>query len=215
MTDGQTATVPQRPHRPWWRQLLGLAVTLAVIVVVFGFVIPQLADYQEVLDRITSIDPREWAVLGALAVWFLVAYVFVLMATLPSLRFPEGFVAQTTGTAINNSIPAGGAIALPFQYIMFLSWGFTPGAVTGALASAGVWDQLTRMAVPVLAVGAIALSGDAVWWMWVVSLAGVAVVAVAVWILITVLRSPEAARRFGGFLGTIVNTVLGWVGRAS
>lgn len=213
MTGPVDKAPPVVPHRPWWRKLFSFAVTVLVIVVVFGFVIPGLADYSDVLDRIASIDPLEWVVLAVLAMWFLIAYVFVLMSTLPSLRFPEGFVVQTFGTAINNTIPAGGAIALPLQYAMFLSWGFTPGAVTSALATAGVWDQLTRMAVPVIAVAAIALSGDAVWWMWVVSLAGVAIVIAVVALLTWVLRSEGAAQWLGGLLDTVVNTVLGWFGR--
>lgn len=202
----------KRPHRPWWHQVLSFGLTVAVLVIVFGFVIPQLADYREVLDRIQTLEPLQWVVLAVLALWFLSAYVFVFMATLPTLGFGEGFVVQTTGTAINNSVPAGGAIALPLQYAMFLSWGFTPGAVTGAIATAGVWDQLTRMALPVLAVGAIALSGDAFWWMWLVSLIGVVIVVAVVWILAIVLRSEKAARWVGGILDTVANTVLGWTG---
>lgn len=218
MSDGQIETgpaagVPDPHHRPWWENLLGFAVTVLVVVVVFGFVFPQLADYSDVFDRITAIDTLEWIILSVLAGWFLIAYVFVLMATLPTLRFGEGFVVQTFGTAINNTIPAGGAVALPLQYAMFLSWGFTPAAVTSALATAGVWDQLTRMAVPVLAVAAIALTGDAEWWMWVVSLAGVAIVFAAVVLLAWVLRSEGAALWVGELLDRIVNTVLGWIGR--
>lgn len=212
MTD-DGAPVPESPSRPWWHRLASFTITAAVVVVVFGFVIPQIADYDQVLDHIAGLEAGHWILLGALAVWFLVAYVFVLMTTLPTLRFAEGFVVQTTGTAINNSVPAGGAIALPLQYVMFMSWGFTPSAVTSGLVTAGVWDQLTRMAVPVLAVALIAVSGDAAWWMWAVSLVGVAIVVATVWLLIVVLGSEEAARRFGGLLDRVANTALGWINR--
>jgi uncharacterized membrane protein YbhN (UPF0104 family) len=209
----EAAAVTAAPHRPWWRQAASLALTVAVVVIVFGFVLPQLADYRDVLDRISAIDTLEWIVLGVLAVWFLCAYPLVLMSTMPTLRFGEAFVAQTTATAINNSIPAGGAIAVPLQYVMYLSWGFSPGAVTSSLITAGVWDQLARMSLPVLAVAAIAISGEALWWMWLVSLVGVAIVIGAVWLLITVLRSETAARHIGEFLDRIVNRVLGWIRR--
>ena len=129
--------LPRTNRVPLWRRALSFAITIAVVVVVFGFVIPQFADYDEVFDSIADLSAMEWIVLSVLAGWFLVAYVFVLMATIPSLRFGEGLVVQSTGTAINNAIPAGGAIALPLQYLMFMSWGFTPGAVTSSTTRCG------------------------------------------------------------------------------
>jgi putative heme transporter len=204
---------PHTTRVPLWRRALSLTITVAVVVAVFGFVIPQFADYDEVFDSIAALSGVEWIVLGVLSGWFLVAYVLVLMTTIPSLRFWEGFVVQTTGTAINNAVPAGGAIALPLQYLMFMSWGFTPGAVTSGLVTGGVWDQLARMALPVFAVAAIALTGQAASWMWIVSLTGVVLVAAAVWLLATILRSEGAARKLGALLDRIINVALGWIDR--
>lgn len=197
-----------RPHKPplWQRPARG-AVTILVLVLVFGFVLPKLADYRTVLEYIQGIEPLEWALLAVFAGWFLIAYVFVFMTTLPSLRFREGFVAQTTATAINNSLPAGGAIALPITYSQFLSWGFTPEAITAALLTAGVWDQLARQALPVLAVAVIALTGDAFWWMWLISFVGV--ISVVIWVVVigVVLRSEKAAVSVGNWLNRVVKRV--------
>lgn len=198
-------TVPTAEKKPLWQRLTRAGVTLIVLVLVFGFVLPQLADYRVVADYIQGVEPFEWVLLAVFAGWFLIAYVFVFMATLPSLRFREGFVVQTTATAINNSLPAGGAIALPITYSQFLSWGFTPGAVTAALLTAGVWDQLARQALPVLAVATVALLGEAVWWMWLVSIVGVISVAIWIGVLTVILRSESAARAFGRWLNKVVN----------
>ena len=210
MTETDAATseepvMPQRTKQPLWKRLLRGGVTILVLVLVFGFVLPKLADYRAVADHIGDIEPLQWLLLAIFAGWFLVAYVFVFMATLPGLRFREGFVVQTTATAINNSLPAGGAIALPVTYSQFLSWGFTPEAVTAALVTAGVWDQLARLALPVLSVAAIALTGEALWWMWLVSLAGIVVVVGAVWLISLVLRSQSAAVALGNWLNKIFN----------
>ncbi len=210
MTETDAATsedhsVPQRTKQPLWKRLLRAGVTILVLVLVFGFVLPKLADYRAVADHIGDIEPIQWLLLAVFAGWFLVAYVFVFMSTLPGLRFREGFVVQTTATAINNSLPAGGAIALPVTYSQFLSWGFTPEAVTAALITAGVWDQLARLALPVLSVAAIALTGEALWWMWLVSLAGIVVVVGAVLLISLVLRSESAAVALGNWLNKIVN----------
>ena len=199
------AAIPQMTGQPLWQRLLRAAVTILVLVLVFGFVLPKLADYRTVVDHIGDIDPIQWLLLTIFAGWFLIAYVFVFMSTLPGLRFREGFVVQTTATAINNSLPAGGAIALPVTYSQFLSWGFAPEAVTAALLTAGVWDQLARLALPVLSVAAIAITGEAIWWMWLVSLGGIAVVVGAIWLISLVLRSQSAAVALGNRLDKIVN----------
>lgn len=204
-TPSAEPTIPTAERPPIWQRIARATVTLLVLVLVFGFVLPQLADYRVIADYIQGIEPFEWLLLAVFAGWFLVAYVFVFMATLPSLRFKEGFVVQTTATAINNSLPAGGAIALPITYSQFLSWGFTPGAVTAGLLTAGVWDQLARQALPVLAVAVIALLGEAVWWMWLVSIVGVISVGIWIGVLTVILRSESAAVGFGRWLTRLVN----------
>jgi uncharacterized membrane protein YbhN (UPF0104 family) len=201
----EESAVPQRTGQPLWKRLLRAAVTVLVLVLVFGFVLPQLADYRAVADLIGDIEPIQWLLLAIFAVWFLIAYVFVFMSTLPGLRFREGFVVQTTATAINNSLPAGGAIALPITYSQFLSWGFTPESVTAALLTAGVWDQLARLALPVLSVAAIAITGEALWWMWLISLGGIVVVVGAIWLIARILGSQSAALALGKWLDTIAN----------
>ena len=154
--DPSLAEAPEVRHTPLWRKILSVVLTLAVIVIVFGFVIPKLADYRKVLDIIGDITALEWIALGVFTAIFLVAYVFVLMAVLPSLRFREGFVTQTAGTAITNSVPAGGALAFALNYTMLMSWGFTAEAVTAGLMAAGVWDQLARLALPSIAAAIVA-----------------------------------------------------------
>ena len=188
-------------------------MTIVVVVAVFGFVVPQLADYGEIVDVVSQISAGEWLLLGLLAAAFLVGYVFVLMATLPSLRFREAFVVQTTATAINNSIPAGGAISLPVQYAMYLSWGFTAEAVTASFLAAGVWDQTMRLVVPVLAVATIAVLGEAAGWMWVAALVGLAMVVAIVAVLYFLFRSEAFAARLGAWLGRVVNWALARIHR--
>jgi uncharacterized membrane protein YbhN (UPF0104 family) len=107
------------------------------------------------------------------------------------------------GTAITNSVPSGGALALPVNYAMYMSWGFTPESVTAGMLAAGVWDWFGRIALPILAVLGVALLGGALWWMWLVSIVGVAIVAVMVLVLVKVLGSEEGAMAFANWLDRV------------
>jgi len=201
------AEVPHRKKRPWWHQALSVGLTVAVLVAVFGFVIPQLADYKDILGSLEDISPTEWLILAVLAIAFLFAYPIVLVQVLRTLGIREAFVNHMAGTAVTNAIPSGGAIALPLNYAMYMSWGFTPHAISAGLLAAGVWDWLARIALPVLAVIGVTATGDAQTWMWLVSIGGILFVAVVLILLIRLIGSEPAARTFARWLDRVAARV--------
>ena len=199
--------IPSRTAPPLWKRAVSVAITVAVLVIVFGFVVPQFSDYRSILDVLIDVSPGAWIFLSIVSIAFLVAYPIVLMSVLDTLRFREAFVNHMTGTAVTNSLPSGGAIAIGLNYAMYLSWGFTPHSVSAGLLAAGVWDWYVRIALPVLAVVAIAVAGDALGWMWFVSVGGAVWVAFSIWLVVTLLRSESAAERIAGWLDRLVARV--------
>lgn len=213
--NGESANAaPHHTKRAWWKQAISVGITIAVLAIVFGFVIPKLADYQAIVDSISAISVSQWGMLAVFSTWFLIAYPIVLTQVLPTLRLSEGFVNHMTGTAITNAVPSGGAIALPLNYALYMSWGFTPEGVSAGLLGAGVWDWLARIALPVFAVVWVAVLGQALGWMWAVTIAGVIAVAVMVFGLVKLLDSDNAADRFASFITRLVVRVLGWINRS-
>ena len=198
--DAVDAEIPHKPDRPWWKQAISIGITLVVLVAVFGFVIPKIADYRSIAQYIGDISPIAWVFLAVASTAFLFAYPIVLVQVMRTLRLRESFVNHMTGTAITNSVPSGGALALPVNYAIYMSWGFTPESVTAGLLAAGVWDWFGRIALPVLAVLGVALLGDALWWMWVVSIVGVLIVTLMAVVLVKVLGSEESAQRMADWL---------------
>ncbi|MDJ0792533.1 MAG: YbhN family protein [Acidimicrobiia bacterium] len=207
--------VPGGGRQVWWKQAISIAVTVAVLVAVFGFVIPQVADYREIIDTVADISPTSWVVLGILALWFLIAYPIVLTTVLRTLRLQEAFVNHTTGTAVTNSLPGGGAIAVGLNYAMYMSWGFTPPSITAGLLAAGVWDWYARIAIPVVTVALIAVAGEGetAGWMWAVSIGGTIWVAFSVWLVYMVLRSDSFAHAVATWLQSAATKVAGWFHR--
>ncbi|MCL1599399.1 MAG: hypothetical protein M3094_09460, partial [Actinomycetia bacterium] len=90
---------------------------------------------------------------------------------------------------------------------MYMSWGFTPHAISAGLLSAGVWDWLARIALPVLAVVGVTITGDAQGWMWFVSIGGVIFVAVVLLLLIKLIGNEAIARRFAGWIDSVASRV--------
>lgn len=202
-TESAETSVPQRPKRPWWKQAISIGVTVIVLVAVFGFVLPKLADYRSIVDYIGSISTVEWFMLAGATLVFLFAYPIVLEQVMRSLRLRESFTNHMTGTAITNSVPSGGALALPVNYTMYMSWGFTPESVTAAMLAGGVWDWFGRISLPVIGVIGVALLGDALWWMWVVSIVGILAVTVMIVVLVKVLGREEGARAIAQWIDRI------------
>jgi uncharacterized membrane protein YbhN (UPF0104 family) len=199
---------PHRKKQPLWKRALSGGITVAVLVAVFGFVLPNLADYRDVLDYVVNISPAAWAVIVFFTVAFLLAYPIVLVQVMATLRLKEAFVNHMAGTAVTNSVPSGGAIALPINYAMYMSWGFTPHAVSAGLLAAGVWDWLARISLPVIAVFGIAVTGDAQTWMWAVSIGGVAIVGASVFFLAKLLDNEGLAQRFADWLDRLAGRIV-------
>ena len=63
MSDG-TAT-RRRGLTKTHKRLLGAAGSIAVVVLVFVFVLPEIANYRDVLDVVRDLDWQDWAVLAA------------------------------------------------------------------------------------------------------------------------------------------------------
>ena len=208
--DAPGSSPPSIPAKPpsRTRQVVQGLITLAVLVLVFGFVLPRLADYREVLDYIGQIGAAEWVLLIVLAAAVLLAYMLVLMAAMPSLRFGEAYIAQTTAQAVNNTLPAGGAIALPLQYAIYMSWGFTPEAVTAMFLAVGIWDQFARFGLPILALSIASITQSTPWWTWAIAFGGVALVVTAILVVRAIFSREEAARRLASVLDRWANRAL-------
>ena len=207
------APVPGSEHQQWWKRAISIGITIAVLVAVFGFVLPRVADYRAIIDYIGDISVTDWLILGAISLWFLIAYPIVLTTAMRTLKLKEAFVNHMAGTAITNSLPGGGALALGVNYAMYMSWGFTPESVSAGLLAAGVWDWYARIALPVLAVVGIAIFGQALGWMWAVSIGGTLWVAFSIWLLVQVLRSDPFAQAVARWIDKVVARISSWLHR--
>jgi uncharacterized protein (TIRG00374 family) len=194
-----------RRRKPTWRKVASAAISVAIVVGVFAYAIPQIADYGDVLDTIATLTPLElWSLIGV-TVLNLVSYWLANMAALPKLGFWQAAVVTQTTTSVANTLPAGGAIAVGLTYQILRSWGFSGSDIALYVSVTGLWNIFAKLALPIVSVGALVLTGESSGAFVVAALIGLAVLAVAVGVLAALFSSERLARRIGEIAGRAVS----------
>jgi len=203
----------QRSRRPLWRRLLGPLLSVALLVAVFAWFLPQFTSLADVWASVRSMTWVEVAVLAAAAVWNLATYQFVVVATMPGQTFRQATVATETTTAVSNTVLGGAAIALGLTYAMNSSWGFSRSRTSVSLLVSGLFNNFAKLGLPVLALVLLAFQGQPSSGRVAAGLAGVVGLALAVVALWLLLRSRESAARLGIGAGRVASALLRPFGR--
>ena len=206
MSDG-TPTRRRRLTKTHTR-LLGGAGSIAVIVAVFVFVLPQFANYRDVLDVVRGLSWQDWLLLAAAVVLNLATFPPPWMAALPGLGFREALAMTQASTALSIVSPAGAAVGMAASYSMLRSWRYDPAAVGLAVAIAGIWNQLVNLAFPVVALALLTRQDEDHPALRTAALVGVVVLTVTVTAFALVLSRAEWASRIGDGAARLANRVL-------
>lgn len=203
-----TEAAPE-PHRPSSvKRAVQTAVSLAVIAVIFVYVLPGTVDFSKVWGEIGAMTSVELATLAVVGIWNQLTYAFVWMASLPRLTFGQGTVVSEAPSAVANTVPAGSYISIGVAYAMFASWGFKRSSITLALLVSGIWNNFVKLALPVLALVALALTGRVTTARIAAGGAGIAGLLGAVVVFFLIFRTPATAGRLGVLAGKAVSPFL-------
>lgn len=188
------------------RRSIEIGISLLIVVMIFAFVIPRItgSDYAEIWHELGKLSPIE--VVALIAFWFLgmLAYTGVLVNTLPGLRRTQALTVNFAGSAVSNVMPFGGALGVGATYAIDMSWGFTAPAVTLSILVSGVWNVFAKLAMPVLALLLLVVSGHATGKLLIPTILGLVALVVATIVLALILRSERLAERIGAFGQRIV-----------
>jgi uncharacterized protein (TIRG00374 family) len=188
---------PARRPRSRRRQVIQIVLSLAIVVAIFVGVLPQVADFSKVWAAIRSMTWRELLTLGVAAAWNLTTYWFVQVASLPGLSFKQAAIVTESSTAISNTVPAGSAIGIGVSAAMLRSWGFRRSLITLSLLVSGIWNNLAKLALPVLALAILAIQGNASPARVTAALIGIGALVAALVAFAMMLRSERFARQLG------------------
>jgi uncharacterized protein (TIRG00374 family) len=135
------------------------------------------------------------------------------MSVMPGLSFAQATVVSQSSTAVANTMPAGGALAIGVSYRFYGSWGFGRPAITRNVLLTGVWNVLIKLAFPVVALGLVIAFGDASGGLIAASVVGLVVLAATLGIGAAMLRSERVAQSVGQWTGRAFQRVRGWLRR--
>jgi putative heme transporter len=206
MSDG-TAT-RRRGLTTTHKRLLGAAGSIAIVVLVFVFVLPRIADYRDVFDVLRGLGWQDWAILAGAVVLNLATFPPPWMAALPGLGYREGMAMTQASTALSIVSPAGAAVGMAASYSMLRSWSFGAAPVGLAVAITGVWNQFANLLFPVVALALLTAANEDHPALRTAALIGLAVLIVALASFALALSRPARARRIGNAAAGLMNRVL-------
>src|SRR4051794_39869697 len=137
------------------------AAGVCVAAGLLALVLPMLAGapWANIATTVTGVPVAALFVLVALWALGLFTHTFTLTAALPTLTHGRALMLSLTGSAVANVLPLGGAAGVALNYRMTRWWGFDKNAFATYTVVTNAWDVLIKLALPMIAVPWLALSG--------------------------------------------------------
>jgi uncharacterized membrane protein YbhN (UPF0104 family) len=192
----------QKKKLVWWQ----LVLPVLVLVLLFGVVLPQFIDYEEVWKAITSLDGRSLVLLvgmGVLSSW-LEAGIYTTL--IPGLGMLAGWKAFLGGNTVAGFAPSPWDIVV--RYALYRGFG-VEGSVAGASVIVGGGFQVAfAIVAPLLVLVGLVATGHGDRSARVLTALAVVAVLGAVVVIGMILRREELARRIGRWLQSAADWVM-------
>jgi uncharacterized membrane protein YbhN (UPF0104 family) len=196
----------QSAEKPLGKKIVRILVIVAVLVAVFGWLLPQIIDYQLVWDALTGLSLEQLLVLSLLGLVRVPTEAMIYRAMLPGLRLLAGSEAYLSSNVGANFMPPPASSMI--QYAYFRAEEFDSRESMTAAVGSFVFPQAGRILLPIAALVVLLLADqvdDEALIITAISAALVAVVCVVVWLIG---RSEASARWLGAKLGQFVSWVM-------
>ena len=200
------ATPPPPPKLDVRKSVILGVIGLALIVLIFWRVIPQIGSYNEALESLQSMTWIALAVIAAAVVLYLAVYGLIYKAAEKSLTYWQSQQAKQAAFTISNGVPAGGAVGLALQFAMLTSYRLSATSATAAITAVSVWATFTSLGFPILGVIALTIAGtdDSVAWLGPL---GLVILVTVIVLFALVMRSEALAERVGNAVNAALRPI--------
>lgn len=180
------------------------ALSVLIVAGVFGFAFPRIASYGGVWGSLTAMSWPAIALIAAATAVSQVTTWMMIGAVLPSLRLREAAVVNLGSSAVANTLPGGGAVAMGVSWAMLSSWGVGTAEYLRYTLVSGFWNVFARLGLPVVALVLLVISGRPGAALQAAAYSGAGLLLVAAVGFRAMLRSE----RFALLVGRMVSRVL-------
>lgn len=202
-------TGPTAPERPGKKQLRGaliqIGIGLVVVVIVFGFVLPSVIDYQQVWETIKSLSIADLLLLLVAGVILYIPEGWLYSICLPGMSFGRGVSSWVASTAAASTVPG---VDVGIRYGMGRSYGGTGQQTMLWIPLTGIFDNVIKFSLPVLAIVVIVVAGEDVGDLEWVAVIAAAVLIIGAGVVIGIFRSHNFTVWLGHKIAGVVNWVL-------
>ena len=175
---------------------------VAIVVLVFAVILPRVVDFGEVQAALATLSVGQLAALVAVTLVAYVANAAPIRILIPALSWPRAVGSDLAARAVVSTIPGPTDIAT--RFVLYRQWSIPADTATAGIVFAAFFETMSALVLPVIATIGVVLTGDAaqpaVLWLSVI---GLLVFAVAVALIVGIVRSEPLARRVGKALQSI------------
>ena len=210
MTDESAAADAPAPKKSdKTKTIIGGIVTLLVLILVFGIVLPQFGDYGQAWTAIQNMSALALGILLVMTIVNIVVYVWPYQAAIPGIKYRPAFVIRQTSFMISNVVPMGGAFGLAVQYSMLGFYNVGAAEATAGIGITSIWNTFVTLSLPIFGSLGLVLIGQAQGAAFAVAAVGLVAIGIAVWLFAAILRSQENARKIGQYGERLVEWAYG------
>jgi uncharacterized protein (TIRG00374 family) len=206
---------PPEQRRRRLRHRLTQLLAIVVLLAVFGFIFPRIASYGAAWDVVRSMTANWILTLIGVTVLNLIFTWWFITTCLPGLSLPRAAAMNLSSTAVANTVPGGGAIALGVSWNMASAWGFSGEEFTLYTLVSGLWSQFAKFGTPAVALIALVSVGTANRPLVLATVLGTAVFLAALSAVIAALHSDRFMALLGRFSQRLLDRVFGWFHRVA
>ncbi len=140
------------------RRLLRPALLIAALVAIFGLLLPQFIDYEEVWEALTQLDAWEVAILLGIGLARVPTEALMYRAFLPGLSLWRGSEAYLSSNFAGQLLPPPSASVVQYGY--FRGGGSEPDAAGLAALGSFLFPTIGRFVLPLVALVLLLLTGE-------------------------------------------------------